>query len=312
MTIPLFTQKCQDQYYTRVLRLIEHIGASPDSSAVDLYGLFYDKKDVHYQVSRVRRDQCASGLISTGALNVAGVACEPSAELLALRASCKQVAAVQLEVCSLDVNDFGVHLLVPDPSTVPLAMTDSLKRRLDEVAARFGRAASKKRKRNDVADDQIEFAKLSLTATKVSDDRVEFDGVALRLLRFRPRPSAASDGSVEGPEDGAANQSEEGSAGAPESRVHQPLYLYNPSSVRVVIPPRTRLFPVCRGKIFDRSADDQELPEDGVVAWPWTLGCACPECDVSHLCVSLLPAWIGNGCQGVGEEFGLATSPQAF
>ena len=190
----------------------------------------------------------------------------------------------------MTVDDKGGRLLIPDQATLPFAVTGSLKRRLDELVVDFGQAPPKRRRHNVAeAREGYMFAKLSMTAVKVSDSPVDFDGSSLRLVRMRPRTSLApEDAPVERPENGPAERPEDGSAGAPEPCVHEPLCLYNPSSVRVLIPPRTRIIPACSGKMFDRKAEDQELPDEGAVAWPWTLGFAGPERGVPHLCMLLL------------------------
>ena len=306
--------------FLHVLRLIELIGECPDASTADLYGLFYDKKDVHYQVSKVRRDQCASALLSAGMVKVPGVICEPCEELVALRASlmARSSAAVGLEVCSLAMDASGERLLVPDQATLPFTVEGSLKQRMDELAVEFG-LASPKRRRHNVAEAQegCMFAKLSMTATKVSDSPVDLEKSPLRLLRMRPRPCLApEDAPVEQPEDGSADRPEGGSAGAPESCSHEPLYLYNPSSARVLIPPRTRILPVCSGKMFDHKATGQELHDEGVVVWPWTLGFAGPESGIPHLCMLLLTEFGGGGQWGAsggsGRNLGRQRPPKHF
>ena len=118
---------------------IAQANASEDRHSEPLFGLFYDRKDVHYQVCKTVRDQALRRAVLHDRVRALGDGVEPSAELLEPRLMVSQSQAPGgMEVCLVDRSGDVEKLVVPDASMLPFTEPDRLKRRIEEVSSSVG------------------------------------------------------------------------------------------------------------------------------------------------------------------------------
>ena len=244
---------------------------APNTEGVDLFGMFYDKKDVHYQVSKVRRDQTIQHGLARGAVKPVGFDFAPCPELAQLRAERGAVssadATLGLEVCIVSKHGPRGRLVVPDPASLPFIVPETLKHRLDELTSAHAPAKRRRAQTPCVAAistaASVPMDALASSATKVSETHLHIAGRSIPLLRMRTQP------------DGASEPVSAGSADAPDAR--EALYFSNQSAKRIIIPALQPIFFSASGSMSDRSNPDcvAEPNDDGdVITWPWTLGFA--------------------------------------
>ena len=233
--------------------MIEAAASHPTKEDVDLFGLFYDKKDVHWQVGRTRRDLAIKQVLKHGTLGLAGCSVTPCDELKGLRKS-RGADLRPLEVCLVQEIDGTSKLLIPDPSTLPFVVPEALKQRMEELALeQMGPAAKRLRLARDgagVLPDDVPFETLAKSFMKVGEAQVTIDGKVLILLRVRML-----------------------SAGTPEPDHHAYPYLYNGSNKRVTLSVGSCICRSGAGQMVDHaSSTETASASGGVVTWPWQLG----------------------------------------
>ena len=261
LCLSMFVRGCLSDRVLRKLqsvsclpRLIEEAANQPKKEDVDLFGLFYDKKDVHWQVSRTRRDSAIKRVLRHGALGLAGCSLEPSAELKALRES-QGTDVHPLEVCLVQEIAGVPKLLIPDPSTLPFVVPDAVNQRMEELALEhMGPAAKRPRLERDGAvdlPDDVPFETVAESFKKVGEARVTIDGKVLILLRVRRL-----------------------SAGVLDPDHHAYPYLYNNSSKRVTLSVGSCLCRSGPGRMADQASGKEMAAagdDEGVITWPWQL-----------------------------------------
>ena len=251
-----------------------------DSKACPLFGLFYDRKDVHYQVSKARRDQFIRSEIVNGNFEEPGSATAPSAELQELRSKAGNgQPMITLQVCAVDRSGGQNKLVVPDPSSLPFHVPDSLKRRLEDAAKNIGVTLSKRR-RHDSGPTECSFQNLCRTMECVRgrDRQLLVPIQGLKLVRMRMKRLAAADG-VAGADSAVAAGADSADAAGTGSAVttgaaEDAFYLHNTTDDRIIVPAFHLLFTSTRGKFTNMTQldDNNSALQDGMVAWPWRLG----------------------------------------
>ena len=249
-------------------RLLEY-SMPIDHKACPLFGLFYDRKDVHYQVSKTRRDHFIRKEIVNGRFREPGSAVAPSVELqeLRLRVGNGQ-PKISLQTCVVDRSGGRNKLVIPDPSSLPFHVTDSLKRRLEDAAEKFG-VTSSKRGRHVSVLEECSFQTLCRTMERVGGrDRQLLDPIqGLTLVRMRTKRLAAASAVAVGAD--SADAAGTDSAGAD---LADAFYLHNTTDDRIIVPPFHPLFTSTRGKFQNMMHLEDNNLQDGMVAWPWRLG----------------------------------------
>lgn len=240
-----------------------------------IYGLFFDKKDVHYQVSKLRRDLRNKRRFMDQMLPLQGEQAKPCPELLALREKSDHLKLKALCV----LGHSGTPTLgIPSEMDLPFMVQPGLKRRLGELRLAYGETAAK-RTRASPADatempDQIgvqallgQFQILGRGTLRVESKEVEVIQVGVESA------GGSGDGHASSTVDTSAGWSGDG-ASTPQARYF--FYLANPSvNKQVTLPAQTLLTKGTRGTFYNRLSPEHEeilahLPEK-VVLWQWSL-----------------------------------------
>ena len=245
---------------------------SSEPASPGLYGLFFDKKDVHYQVTRLRRDIFIKSHFVRQALPLHGEQADPSEELIALR---KKVAgdALSLRVLGVSERDGTPSLIIPTPLSLPFAVSASLKRRLDTLREGY----SKKPRR---ADADILMVPSSLTIEELRSDYVVLEershvisGTSVSVFQTCVKHGESA-GALVSEEDGAdINDVRPGG----RAQDHGPYYFYvaNTSDNKITLPAHGVVTRGPAGTFYNCLLAEHEellgtLPS-GTVRWAWSL-----------------------------------------
>ena len=228
-----------------------------------LFGLFFDKKDVHYQITKARREDSWRRAVKAGNLtldkSVADVA--PPAELVSLRAKVS-VAAVRDSLSVLKIaqgrgNGGRPALVIPDPVALKFEVSDSLKRRLEELQAEFAPTPETRLKRQRLdppracvanLPDGVSAAELRNTMVVIESQQHCVAGKAITVLKTRLASAVADD----------------------TTEVF--FYAHNSGTVRLSLGALSHFCCASAGRFLDRIDGDFETVEGGPLVWPWRLG----------------------------------------
>jgi len=235
-----------------------------DNAAVgaeqDIFGLFGDKKDVHYQVSKTRRDLAVKTSIKGGSLARVDCNIAPSAELLELREKAARCDAsnVLLRVCVMVKHEGEHYLQVPQTSSLPFIVPEDLECRLQEVADDFGVPSCRGRSPSSYLRSPFPLADLPLGYEKVDSQAITVGGETMTVWSLRRNSSMheASGSSAGGWQSGKI----------PE----QMFVLHNSAAARITLPARSLFCGSSTGRFFDRTKEDVP-PTASSILWPWSL-----------------------------------------
>ena len=266
------------------LRLVEWLGENVAVCAEqDIFGLFFDKKDVHYQVSKARRDSAVKSAIKDGILGTVSCDIAPSAELVELREKVSRCVAprVPLRCCVMVQHDGEHYLDVPHPFVLPFLVPGDLRDRLKEVSDEFGAPCCKGRNPSAHFLSPFHFDDLPFGFEKDSSQMLHVAGKALPVWSLRRPlamnehdaggPSAADAGSGPSAADAGSGPSA-ADAGHSERIPEQVFVLHNNSASRVTLPAGTVFCNSLGGRFMDRShADTSSSTSSSAILWPWAL-----------------------------------------
>lgn len=246
-------------------------GRAASGQEQEIFGLFTDKKDVHYQVTKARRDLGVKAGIVEGFLVPVDCQISPSAELLALRekvANCDS-ANVPLRACVM-VKHVGEHYLqVPSPSSLPFEVPSDLHLRLREVIVEYGSPLGPKCKASSLLASPFPLAVAPFGYQKVDSEAVTIAGKAMQIWKLRRHGQSTQDAS-----ESSAEVRRESSAEVrrqPGEIPEEIFVLHNASSFRVSLPVRSRVCGLSAGRYFDQRREEEPAMAAGTILWPWSL-----------------------------------------
>ena len=181
--------------------------ASCDQPDPPLFGVFFDKKDGHYQVSKARRNIWLRQRFVDQKMFLPAEQTKPSQGLEALRAKVSVSANLNLQVLSAVESEGTPYLQVPDPMSLSFSVPESLKRRLDEVSETYGLPPGKRRCQDgpklptnsiSIEDLKTSFRILQEDSCAIEDE----DIVVYKVVLAEDGRPNGSDG------DGAANETD--------------------------------------------------------------------------------------------------------
>ena len=267
-----------------IVALLEDVVVQEQSDSLEdgadakppIYGLFFDKKDVHYQVSRLRRDLRAKRHFMDQTLPLKGEQAKPCPKLLALREKSEN-----LELKALGVRDHSGKpcLVIPSEIDLPFMVKPDLKRRLAELRGAYS-VSGVKRQRTIAADVKEMPTHIGLQALLT-----QFHILGRGTLRIESKEIEVLQVGVlsaGGSGDGQSSSSVDASAGGSGDGATMPralyfFYLANPSDRKqITLMPQTLLTKGTPGIFYNQLSPDHEdivadLLEKGTALWQWTL-----------------------------------------
>lgn len=171
-----------------------------DKAGNPIIGYFFDKKEAHYVVTRVRRNQRVQEVYSDGTLKCAGFTpLEVDESLKKARAAAEAAknAGLQLSVLRAVQRGDVPHLIIPSEGSLSFAVDESLKRELEQAARDFppppaakkprvGEMATQPSVAKNLTFDQV---KEKYTILKYEKITLGSPAVELRVLRLEHKVS---------------------------------------------------------------------------------------------------------------------------
>ena len=266
-----------------MVALLEDLVVEEQSGSNDakppIYGLFFDKKDVHYQVSRLRRDLRIKQRFMNQTLPLQGEQAKPCPKLLALREKSEHLQLKTLGVLSHS----GVPCLaIPSEMDLPFMVKADLKRRLAELRVAYGDSAEKRRRIIPAGTSpagatempaQIGLQALLAQYQILGRGTLCVESREVEVIQVGVESAGGSGGQTSSSVDASAGGSGDG---ASMPRTLYFFYLANPSARKqITLQPETLLTKGTRGTFYNRLAPDHEeivadLSEK-VALWQWSL-----------------------------------------
>ena len=241
-----------------------------ESAEPGLYGLFFDKKDVHYQVSRLRRKLFIHNYFLRQALPLHGEQAEPSETLVALR---KKVSKDELSLKVLGVEERAGEpvLSIPTPLSLPFRVSTSLKRRLDDLRDTYSNKRCRIQANTLMMPSSLSIEELRSKYIVHEEQEHVIHGSSVRVFQISMPPEKCESPRSEDVE----NLNDARPAGRPEGYGAYYLYLANNTADKIELPMHARVTQGTLASFYNYldPADEEKLDAlpSTLVHWPWRL-----------------------------------------